>query len=308
MAKRLIDCTVSEMSGFTKADKISSIAGCEGRVMACECIGFVTPMLGTITNAEFVSSLGADIVLLNIFDVDKPVILGLPEVAPEDTIREIKRLTGRIIGINLEPVPENFASENNTNLWKISEGRKATVANAIKARDMGVDLILLTGNPGNGVNNDAICATLKEFKKAIGDDVILAAGKMHASEVLSEGGENIITKNDVRRFAEAGADVILYPAPGTVPGITMEYIRELVQETHKLGCLAMSSIGTSQEGADVETIRRIALMCKMAGIDIHHIGDSGFTGTAVPEDITAYSVTIRGVRHTYRRMAMSIAR
>ena len=308
MAKRLIDCCVSEISGFNKADKISAIGGCEGRVMACECIGSVTPMLGNITNAELVSSLGADIILLNIFDVMNPVIQGLPEVPPEDTIREIKRLTGRLVGINLEPVPEDFASENNTNLWRISEGRKATVANALRARDMGVDLILLTGNPGNGVHNDAICATLTQYKKLIGDDVILAAGKMHASEVLAEGGENIITINDVCRFAEAGADVILYPAPGTVPGITMEYIHGLVKETHTLGCLAMSSIGTSQEGADTETIRRIALMCKMAGIDIHHIGDSGFTGTAVPEDITAYSVTIRGVRHTYRRMAMSIAR
>ncbi len=308
MAKRLIDCSVSEISGFNKADKISAIGGCEGRVMACECIGTVTPMLGNITNAELVSSLGADIILLNIFDVMNPVIQGLPQVPPEDTIREIKRLTGRLVGINLEPVPEDFASENNTNLWKISEGRKATAENALRARDMGADLILLTGNPGNGVHNDAICATLKQFKKLIGDDVILAAGKMHASEVLAEGGENIITVNDVRRFAEAGADVILYPAPGTVPGITMEYVRSLVKETHALGCLAMSSIGTSQEGADTETIRRIALMCKMAGIDIHHIGDSGFTGTAVPEDITAYSVTIRGVRHTYRRMAMSIAR
>ena len=46
----------------------------------------MTPMLVNITNAEFVTSLGADIIMLNIFDVDHPVINGLPEVAPEDTI------------------------------------------------------------------------------------------------------------------------------------------------------------------------------------------------------------------------------
>ncbi len=46
----------------------------------------------------------------------------------------------------------------------------------------------------------------------------------------------------------------------------------------------------------------------MTGTDLHHIGDSGFTGIAAPENITAYSVAIRGVRHTYRRMAMSIRR
>ena len=44
------------------------------------------------------------------------------------------------------------------------------------------------------------------------------------------------------------------------------------------------------------------------GTDIHHIGDSGYVGMALPENITAYSVAIRGIRHTYRRMAMSLAR
>jgi len=38
----------------------------------------------------------------------------------------------------------------------------------------------------------------------------------------------IITKDDVAEFVQAGADIILLPAPGTVPGITMAYIRELV--------------------------------------------------------------------------------
>ena len=65
----------------------------------------------------------------------------------------------------------------------------------------------------------------------------------------------------------------------------------------------MTSIGTSQEGSDVDTIRRIALECKAAGADIHHIGDSGYMGMALAENIFAYSVAIRGVRHTYRRMA-----
>ena len=43
----------------------------------------------------------------------------------------------------------------------------------------------------------------------------------------------------------------------------------------------------------------------MAGADIHHIGDTGYVGMALPENIMAYSITIRGVRHTYHRMASS---
>ena len=118
----------------------------------------------------------------------------------------------------------------------------------------------------------------------------------------------ILTKKDVEAFVDAGADVILLPAPGTVPGITMEYARKLIKKAHEKGALAMTTIGTSQEGADEATIRQIALMCKMAGADIHHIGDSGYMGMALPENITAYSVAIRGKRHTYRRMAMSLLR
>ncbi len=49
-------------------------------------------------------------------------------------------------------------------------------------------------------------------------------------------------------------------------------------------------------------------MCKMAGTDIHHIGDTGYPGMALPENIMTYSVAVRGVRHTYHRMAVSVNR
>ena len=60
--------------------------------------------------------------------------------------------------------------------------------------------------------------------------------------------------------------------------------------------------------ADTATIRQIALMCKMAGADIHHIGDTGVPGMALPQNILAYSIAIRGERHTYHRMALSVNR
>ena len=304
MGKRYIDCSARELAAYHKKELLQSIADSEGRVLAAETIGTVTPMLVNITNAEFVTSLGADIIMLNIFDVDHPVINGLPEVAPEDTIHEVKRLTGRMVAINLEPAA--VRNDGEKSVWSLTEGRRATVENAKKAADMGVDMIVLTGNPGVGVDNRAITKALADLNEAVGDRVILTAGKMHASGILSEAGEKILTKEET--FIEAGADVLLLPAPGTVPGFTMEHAAELIKTAHEKGVLAMTTIGTSQEGADEETIRQIALMCKMAGADIHHIGDSGYMGMALPENITAYSVAIRGKRHTYRRMAMSLVR
>ena len=307
--KRILDCQSSDFRRMTAKELLDAIAESEGRTIACETIGAIMPMLGDITNAEFAAAMGADILLLNLFDVQKPHIQGLPKCPPEDVIRKLKELTGRPIGINLEPVEQVLSSENpEENMWAMTGGRKATLENAKKAVQMGVDFILLTGNPGIGVTNEAIEQTLRLYRETFGDQVILAAGKMHASGILKEGAEKIITQEDVAAFAAAGADIILLPAPGTVPGITMEYIRGLVTYAHSLGCLTITAIGTSQEGADVATIRQIALMCKMTGTDIHHLGDAGYGGMALPENIQAYSVAVRGIRHTYHRMASSINR
>lgn len=306
MTKRLIDTTARELASYKKQELLTSIADSEGRTLAAETIGTVTPMLVDITNAEFVTSLGADLIMLNVFDVNEPVIQGLPQVPPEEVVREVKRLTGRMVAINLEPAIVKDTEDNS--VWNLTKGRQATPENAKKAADMGVDMIVLTGNPGVGVENDAILQALSQLKEAVGDRVILTAGKMHASGVLSEAGEKILTENEVESFVDAGADVILLPAPGTVPGISMEYAAKLIKRAHEKGALAMTTIGTSQEGADEDTIRQIALMCKMAGADIHHIGDSGYIGMALPENIMAYSVAIRGKRHTYRRMAVSLLR
>ena len=307
--KRILDCHASDFQAMSREELLAAIGGAEGRTIACETIGSILPMLGDITNAEFAAAMGADILLLNVFDVQNPVIKGLPKVAPEDTIRKLKELTGRPIGINLEPVEQSLSSEDpEENMWAMTAGRKATLANAKKAADMGVNFILLTGNPGIGVTNKAIVETLALYQKELGDRLIMAAGKMHASGILTEGAEKILTKEDIKAFADAGADIILMPAPGTVPGITLEYVKEMVAYAHSLGKLTITAIGTSQEGADVETIRRIALMCKMAGTDIHHLGDAGYGGMALPENIQAYSVAVRGIRHTYRRMADSVNR
>ena len=307
--KRFLDCTASDFEKMNKAELLEAISASEGRLLVCETIGTMQPMLGDVTNAEFVASMGADIILLNIFDVNKPVVQGLPEVEEKDVIRKVKELTGRPIGINLEPIEQGKESTVDTiDMWQLTNGRVATLENARKAIEMGVDLIVLTGNPGIGVTNKAITETLQLFREELGDQVILVAGKMHASGILSEAGENIVTKEDVTAFAKAGADIILMPAPGTVPGITTEYVRSLVVCAHNLGKMTLTAIGTSQEGADTDTIKNIALMCKMTGTDLHHLGDAGYGGMSLPENILAYGKVIRGIRHTYHRMAVSIKR
>lgn len=308
MHKRYLDCNASELLAISKSDLFDALRASEGRIVVSETIGAVQPLLQTITNAELAASQGADLLLLNMLDVDAPVIHGMPaNIEPDNLIHALQHLTGRVIGVNLEAVDPAF-QQGQGEFWGLREGRLATARNAQKLVTMGAKFIVLTGNPGNGITNRAISANLREIHAAVGEQVILVAGKMHAAGVLSEGGESILTKDDITEFRASGADIILLPAPGTVPGITLEYARELIVHAHQLGAMTMTAIGTSQEGASIETIRHIALMCKMAGTDLHHIGDTGYVGMALPENIHAYSVAIRGVRHTYARMARSVNR
>lgn len=307
--KRYLDCSASDLEKMGRDELLQSIAASEGRLIVTETIGVANPMLGDVTNAELAASMGADLILLNLFDVNNPVINGISCEDKKDIVRKVRELTGRKVGINLEPLEQGVTSSVDIkSTWELSSGRKGTLENAQKAVEMGVDFIVLTGNPGIGVTNKAIAETLKIYKENLGDKVVLVAGKMHAAGILTEAGENIITKADIEEFSNAGADIILMPAPGTVPGITMEYIRSLVTYAHSLGKLTLTAIGTSQEGADTDTIKQIALMCKMTGTDLHHLGDAGYFGMALPENILEYGKVIRGVRHTYRIMARSIKR
>lgn len=77
--KRFLDCTASDFENMKKKELLEAISASEGRVLVCETIGILQPMLGDVTNAEFVASMGADMILLNMFDVNHPVIQGLPK-------------------------------------------------------------------------------------------------------------------------------------------------------------------------------------------------------------------------------------
>ncbi|ECN6652992.1 TPA: haloacid dehalogenase-like hydrolase [Escherichia coli] len=306
--KRLLDCCASDFVSMDKTRLLYAIRASEGRVMVSESIAITQPLLNNVTNAELAASQGADILLVNMFDSENPYIQGLPAgIAPEQTLHELQRLTGRIIGVNLEAVDPEFAVSHD-DIWKMKSGRAATADNARKLVNMGAKILVLTGNPNNGVSNCALGLAARDIREAIGDGAVIITGKMHGAGVAHESGSSIISEEDVIWFASQGADIVLIPAPGTIPGMSQQRVTSLIDTAHANGVLAMTAIGTSQEGADISTIRQIALMSKMAGADLHHIGDTGYMGMALPENILAYSIAIRGVRHTYTRIARSVYR
>jgi hypothetical protein len=302
LSDRMLDLRPAQLIKLNGKELMDSIRASEGRTVACEIVCPVMPLFYDVTNAELAAAFGADMIILNLYDVLEPYIFGIKPETGETAVQRLKRLAGRPVGVNLEPI--DMRSSVVGERISIGKGRTATRENARLAYEQGAALIVLTGNPKTGVTNESILKAIRDIREELSDSIALAAGKMHGAGIGSEMGEKIMSEKDVENFIDAGADIILVPAPGTVPGITVEFVKSIADIAHKRGVMIMTTIGTSQEGADINTIRNIALNCKMAGADIHHIGDAGYTGVAVPENITAYSIAIRGVRHTYRRMAM----
>ncbi|OWR31250.1 PEP phosphonomutase [Saccharibacillus sp. O23] len=306
--KRILDCTASDFRSMNGQQLKQSIRASEGRAILAETMTSVAPLYPSVTNAELAAAFGADLLLLNLFDVFRPSIEGYEYECSEgeSLVRKVKELTGRPVGLNLEPVDP--AAGRIEELHAVPLGRTAAEQTLKEAKKLGFDFVCLTGNPKTGVTNGETVRAIERARDVFGEEGLIIAGKMHGAGVANETGGSIVSEKTIADFIEAGADIILLPAPGTVPGITLEISEKHVRSVHAKGALAMLAIGTSQEGADEQTIRQIALNSKMAGADLCHIGDTGFYGIAIPENIMAYSTAIRGRRHTYVRMACSVMR
>lgn len=301
MVKRLLSSSSSELLNYNKEELLQSIKLSEGRTIVSEIIGEES-LFRDLSNSEVAAAFGADILLLNLFDLSQPYFKNVEPGSAAEIVKEIKRLCGRPLGINLEPVSEN--SDQSKNFSELSSGRKANSENIEKAVEAGFNIITFTGNPSVGVSNQAIIEAVKIADRNFGDQIIITAGKMHMAGI----DEDYLAAKYIDSLISAGTDIILLPAAGTVPGIDLNSLKEIIKLIHNRGKLALTAIGTSQESADEETIREIGLINKMAGADIQHIGDAAYGGIALPENILTLSKTIRGKRHSYRRMAISINR
>ena len=296
--KRLISANTSDILKMSASELKQSIKASEGRTILSENIVTGIPIVPGVTNSEIAKAYGADLILLNLLDVFNPQIEGLE--LEQDYIKQLKKLVGRPIGVNLEPVDDKVDMIESK--VEIAEGRKATEETLKKIEAMGFDFVCLTGNPGTGVSNSKIIESVKLAKKHFSGLII--AGKMHGAG----SNEAVIDKKIIKDLIKAGIDILLVPAIGTIQGFDKNDLKNAVIEAHKNDTLVMSAIGTSQESADKDTIKYIALQNKMCGVDIQHLGDAGYGGLALCENIYETSKVIRGLRHTVSVISRSINR
>lgn len=302
---RLISATGEEMMKMSPMDLKESIFKSEGRVVMGQHLLFAGPgLVRGVTNSELMFAFGADMVMLNTIDLDNldnnPGLCGL-------SFQELRQKCRRPIGIYLG-CPKAGSDDGGKKALYRREGMLASDEHVQKCIEMGVDFIVLGGNPGSGTSIRDVVSATKRIKEKFGDQIFVFAGKWEDGiheKVLGDPLADYDAKEIIKELIDAGADCIDLPAPGSRHGITVEMIRELVEFVHryKPGTLAMTFLNSSVECADTETIRLVALKMKETGADVHAIGDGGFSGCTSPENIHQLSVTLKGKHYTYFRMA-----
>lgn len=296
MITRLISANSSELLKINGEELKQSIKASEGRTVLSENV-VIQPAIDGLTMSEIAAAFGADLILLNLFDVFEPKVSGLEVKDAKDTVKRLKELTGRPIGVNLEPVDPDAKMESTK--FELPKGRIATAESMRRAEELGFNFVCYSGS---GVTNKMIVQAVRTAKENFSGMII--AGKMHGAGV----DEPVADEESVKAMIDAGADVILVPAVGTVPGFTSDELIKIVKIVHQHDGLVMSTIGTSQESSGKDVIREIALKNKTCGVDIQHIGDAAWGVLSPTETIFELSKTIRGLNHTISRMARSINR
>lgn len=283
---RILDLDRTGLAALRGPDLSRAVAASEGRTMVAEVFADRAALSFDgqtgVHNAELMAAFGADVIVLNMIDrVWDGTTFRFPGLGELGSLRELAERIGRPIGVNLEP-------------GTVPELRKATQDNAQRLADAGAALIVLTANPSTDGSLDGMARATEQIRT----DAALWVGKMHHA-----GHPEPITAAKLANLVDAGADGVILPIPGTLPGVTREAAAEAVQAVHDKGAVVMGAIGTSQEGAHANVVPQLALLAKEIGVDAHHIGDCFLPGMGDPELLYAYSVAVRGRRHTWVRMA-----
>ncbi len=318
--ERLLTATPSVILEWTPEQLKRAIKRSEGRTIMGYARVRAANFIDFVSNPEVAAAFGADIVLVNCFDMNDPIIPGLESKNVEDdvttrliqvqlgkgyTLNELKRLIGRPVGVLLVLTPDEEDTGQTFSYGEV----KATVENAQKAIDSGADVlnILAWGNDQN-----AITKRITEIKHIAEGKALISYFRPHGPGLMGldgKTGDSLFGIDEVVAAIDAGADIVGIPAPGAHYGWTIEKCKSFVEVIQSKGAIASVGIHTSQEGSDEHTIRQIALWAKMTGADMHELGDIGYSESMVlPENIMTYGIAIRGRRHHYRRMAMSILR
>jgi len=285
--QRILTCRAGDFSQPVNGAALrDAISASEGRVIMAEVAAEAPPLFAEVTNAELLCAFGADLLLLKGVNCRAPCLSGSDTRFGEDAIHQCKQLTGRLTGVSLEVLPSAApATPNSATAENI-----AVVSHA--------DFFCLTGYDKPGVTAERMRQVTAELRQCT-DKMILVAKFWAAGPGRPQ---------EYAGYIDAGAQGVVIPAPAACRGASEARVGEIVTAVQACGGLAVTTLSSSQEGADAATVRAIGLAGKRCGSDMHNFGDAGVAGMADPEAVYALSMAIRGRRHTWVRMAASRVR
>ncbi len=299
---RLISAMPSQIATYNGRQLKEAIYKSEGRVLMGQTYLPSPILIEGCTSTELMFAFGADMVLLNGFDFNNiEKVNGMQGC----TLKKLKSLVGnRPVGIYMGCPKQDI--DYSDPIIAQSASMMYSKENALKAKKMGANFIILGGNPGTGTSIHDVIRATQECRQVCGEDMLIFAGKWEdgiEEKVLGDPLASYDAKTVIKELIEAGADIIDLPAPGSRHGITVEIVRKLVEYVHRHNALAMVFLDSNVEAADRDTIRQITLMMKQTGCDVHAIGDGGFGGGTWPENIYQMSITLKGKAYTWKKMA-----
>lgn len=279
--QRILNCRAADFAKPVTGEALKqAISASEGRVIMAEVAAGAAPLYGEVTNGELLCAFGADLLLVKGMDCHSQQIQGC------DGLRHFKQLTGRLVGVSFEVLADNAA--DNPRAWATENLEQVAAA----------DFYCLTAYDKPGVTAARVCDALGELRQRT-DKLILVA-KFYSNGLASA--------DEYAAYAAAGADGVIVPAPSSCRGATEARVEQALSAIRAAGGLAITTVSSSQEGADEETIRQIALASKRCGADVYNFGDAGVAGMADPQAVYTLSLAVRGKRHTWVRMAASSLR
>jgi hypothetical protein len=302
MTKRILDATASDFLAMNAAQLAQSIRETEGRTISAEVICTYEPPVEGVTHAEIAAAFGADIITLDQYDPDHPLIRGLPDsiASQPDILRQLKRLVGGPIAVNMAVTRQSEGG------WLYS--RRYSAERLEKLVQQGADIVFLYGDSATGQTAPQVAQAAREARQRYGDALMLVGvPDVYFPPPVNEAIREQY-RNAHQQILEAGAQCIGLVMPGSKQAWRLEDTAALVDHIHGLNGLVWLILTGSVEGSPLENIQQMALNAKMLGGDVYRLDEAGLAGMPLPENILEFSLTIRGKRHTYRRMALSVLR
>ncbi|MEB4674683.1 hypothetical protein MXL54_07875 [Enterobacteriaceae bacterium G50] len=279
--QRILNCRTHDFAKPAAASElVQAIVASEGRVIMAEVAAGASPLYGEVTNGELLCAFGCDLLLVKGMNCRTQAIQGCENFA------HFKALTGRLIGVSMEVLADP----------SLDDPRACNLSNLALLQE--ADFYCLTAYDKPGVTAERVIDALRQVR-AMTDKMILVA-KFYAS--------GLAEPQEYARYVLEGADGVIIPAPASCRGASEEKVACALEAVQAVGGVGITTLSSSQEGADEDTVRQIALASKRCGADMYNFGDAGVAGMADPQALYAFSMAVRGRRHTWVRMAASLAR